>query len=683
MKAVVVETGSNTFLGKSALLVSGEQRESNIQVVLARIGWYCIFLIVIWVTVELIVLFVAYGDTCHGVGSGHCSVLGNALVIVVGGVPIAMPTVVSVTLALGAQQLAKQKAIVRRITAVEELAGMDMLCSDKTGTLTKNRLSVAEPIPYDGEDPEDVIIKAALASARDTDDAIDNAMYDNIEEDRKNELENYTVLEYKPFDPVSKRSMAKVRDNNGKVFYVTKGAPQIIESMSTFENPLVSKEIHEHIQVLAEHGYRALGVAISDDGTKWKMLGLIPMFDPPRDDTKETIQKIRELGVRIKMITGDQLAIAKETARILGMGEKIYTSEMIEQLDYHQEIGSDATSLVEIADGFAQVFPEHKYNIVRRLQKRGWIVGMTGDGVNDAPALSLADIGIAVAGSSDAARAAADIVLTESGLSVIVAAIIQARKIFQRMRNYCMYSITSVTRIVLTFGILSISYNWFFPTVAIVILAILNDLSMLSVSRDRVKPSKRPDEWDFVELFTIALVLGGWLTLSSVVLFLIIFQTNFFPSAFHLPQLNFTTVRGLMYLQVSASGLATIFVTRSHGFSWRERPGVSVVLAFVVAQAVASVLGAYGLGGFPHNGITDFGGAGWGWVLLGWIWVIIWYIPMDFLKFLVRIIRRGFFPWAKKHHLLGGKKLRRHKKHAEDETIQKRGATTTAAPPRK
>jgi H+-transporting ATPase len=194
MKAVVVETGSNTFLGKSALLVSGEQRESNIQVVLARIGWYCIFLIVIWVTVELIVLFVAYGDTCHGVGSGHCSVLGNALVIVVGGVPIAMPTVVSVTLALGAQQLAKQKAIVRRITAVEELAGMDMLCSDKTGTLTKNRLSVAEPIPYDGEDPEDVIIKAALASARDTDDAIDNAMYDNIEEDRKNELENYTVL---------------------------------------------------------------------------------------------------------------------------------------------------------------------------------------------------------------------------------------------------------------------------------------------------------------------------------------------------------------------------------------------------------------------------------------------------------------------------------------------------------
>jgi H+-transporting ATPase len=243
----------------------------------------------------------------EGVGSGHCSVLGNALVIVVGGVPIAMPTVVSVTLALGAQQLAKQKAIVRRITAVEELAGMDMLCSDKTGTLTKNRLSVAEPIPYDGEDPEDVIIKAALASARDTDDAIDNAMYDNIEEDRKNELENYTVLEYKPFDPVSKRSMAKVRDNNGKVFYVTKGAPQIIESMSTFENPLVSKEIHEHIQVLAEHGYRALGVAISDDGTKWKMLGLIPMFDPPRDDTKETIQKIRELGVRIKMITGDQV----------------------------------------------------------------------------------------------------------------------------------------------------------------------------------------------------------------------------------------------------------------------------------------------------------------------------------------------------------------------------------------
>lgn len=254
-----------------------------------------------------------------------------------------------------------------------------------------------------------------------------------------------------------------------------------------------------------------------------------------------------------------------------------------------------------------------------------------------------ASIGIAVEGATDAARSAADIVLVSPGLSVIYHATVGSRKIFQRMKNYAMYSLASTVRIVLTFGILTLAFGWYFPVIAIAFLALLNDLSMISISRDRVKPSPRPDRWDMLEIFGTALVLGTWLAASTIVLWIITIYTSFWTN-FGLDQLNGFTIRGLMfvvklfsflqpsidsktiasYLQVSISNLATIFVTRSHGWSWLERPGVWVAAAFLVSQAAGTFFGAYGLNGYPNNGVFDWEGSGWGYVLVAWIWALLW-----------------------------------------------------------
>jgi len=381
-------------------------------------------------------------------------------------------------------------------------------------------------------------------------------------------------------------------------------------------------------------------VAESDErGKSFQMIGLIPLFDPPRDDTKETIQKTKEKGIEIKMITGDQQAIAEETARQLNLKTNIVPGDWVRDKEKcYQEHGVPLKDLIEEAGGFAQVYPEDKYLIVKTLHKNGHIVGMTGDGVNDTAALKKADIGIAVAGATDAARSAADIVLTTPGLSVIVDAIIGSRKIFQRMKSYCVYSISMCVRVVLLFVILTTVYNWYFPTIAIVILAILNDGCMISISRDRVEPSETPDKWNPYSVFISAVCYGCYLALSTIILFELVVNTNFFPDTFHLEKLstiNDPRLTGLVYVQVSVGGLATIFITRSHSFSFLNRPGIFVVIAYIIAQVVASVIGAYGLDDFDN-----FGGAGWGYVAVAWVWSIIWFIPMDTCKVLVNWVKK-------------------------------------------
>jgi len=334
--------------------------------------------------------------------------------------------------------------------------------------------------------------------------------------------------------------------------------------------------------------------------------------------------------VKVKMITGDQLAIAKETARSLGMGQNMFTVPSLKNND----MGISSSDLIEQADGFAEMWPEHKYKVVKSLQKRKHIVGMTGDGVNDAPALKKADIGIAVHGATDAARSVSDIVLMSPGLAVIIDAIITSRKIFQRMRNYVVYSVAATVRICLTFSILTLAWEFYFPTIAIVIVAILNDGTMLTISKDRVKPRATPDTWNLVEIFSLAFSFGIYLLVSTIVLFVLV-RDDRFHHAFHLKHLTDHEMRGMIYLQVSISGLATIFVSRSQGFSYRERPGAMMSIAFCLSQLVATFIGVYGFNGYPHNGRTDFEGCGWGYALAVWIWCIIWYIPMDFIKFFI------------------------------------------------
>jgi H+-transporting ATPase len=644
MMAVVHATGLNTFFGKAAALVQSSHKKSHIHVILKAIGYFCILFVLAGCVAELITQFAIRGKPCTGVVDAECAPLNNMLVLVVGGLPIAMPTILSVTMALGASALAKKKAIVSRLTAVEEIAGMEVLCSDKTGTLTKNELSISNPVAYVGE-VADVIFDAALASKPENGDAIDIAMVASCTDEQRELLKQFKTLHFQPFDPVGKKTVAKIQSPEGEVFHTTKGAPQVILGLAE-NGPKIRKSVLADIERLGQAGYRTLGVAVADKKVKrWTMTGLIPMFDPPRDDTQETIHRAENLGVEVKMITGDHLTIAKETARILGMGTNIFPAEYMKNADKaRQDTGLDLHEIVRQADGFAEVFPEDKYTIVEKLQKGNHIVGMTGDGVNDAPALKKANIGIAVSGATDAARGASDIVLTKEGLSVIVDAIIGSRKIFQRMKNYCMYSISVCVRVVLTFGILTLAYDWYFPTIATVMFAIFNDGSMLTISKDRVKPSPKPEMWNLLEIFGTAIALGTYLSASTIILFHLAVYTDTFENWFGLDQLSYADARGLIYLQVSVSGLATVFVTRAQGFSWmfwRERPGLRVIIAFCIAQAAATVLGAYGLGGFPSDGATDFNGSGWWWVLVAWIWCFIWFWPMDIIKFVVRSVMRG------------------------------------------
>uniref|UniRef100_A0A452Z3T6 Plasma membrane ATPase n=1 Tax=Aegilops tauschii subsp. strangulata TaxID=200361 RepID=A0A452Z3T6_AEGTS len=451
IEAVVIATGVHTFFGKAAHLVDSTNQVGHFQKVLRAIGNFCIGAIAIGMIVEIIVMyFIQHRRYRDGID--------NLLVLLIGGIPIAMPTVLSVTMAIGSHRLSKQGAITKRMTAIEEMAGMDVLCSDKTGTLTLNKLSVDRnliEVFAVGVAKDEVLLFAAMASRVENQDAIDAAMVGMLA-DPKEARAGILEMHFLPFNPVDKRTALTYQDvADGTWHRVSKGAPeQILELCNCRDD--VKNKAHAIIDKYAERGLRSLAVARQEvpekskdsSGGAWEFVGLLPLLDPPRHDSAETIKQALNLGVNVKMITGDQLAIAKETGRRLGMGTNMYPSSALLGQSVHESIVSlPVDELIEKADGFAGVFPEHKYEIVKKLQQMKHICGMTGDGVNDAPALKKADIGIAVADATDAARSASDIVLTEPGLSVIISAVLTSRAIFQRMKNYTVSILPKLTNI--------------------------------------------------------------------------------------------------------------------------------------------------------------------------------------------------------------------------------------------
>lgn len=438
IEAVVIATGVHSFFGKAAYLVDSTEVVGHFQKVLTAIGNFCICSIAIGMLFEIIIMFpVEHRSYRDGIN--------NLLVLLIGGIPIAMPTVLSVTLAIGSHRLSQQGAITKRMTAIEEMAGMDVLCSDKTGTLTLNRLTVDRnliEVFNKNMDKDMVILLAARAARLENQDAIDTAIV-NMLADPKEARANITEVHFLPFNPVEKRTAITYIDSEGNFHRASKGAPEQILDLC-LEKDQIAKKVHTIIDKFAERGLRSLAVAYQEvpekskdgPGGPWTFCGLLPLFDPPRHDSAETIRRALNLGVCVKMITGDQLAIAKETGRRLGMGTNMYPSSSLLGRDKDEHEALPVAELVEMADGFAGVYPEHKYEIVKILQEKEHVVGMTGDGVNDAPALKKADIGIAVSDATDAARSAADLVLTEPGLSVIISAVLTSRAIFQRMKNY-------------------------------------------------------------------------------------------------------------------------------------------------------------------------------------------------------------------------------------------------------
>ncbi|XP_039053645.1 ATPase 9, plasma membrane-type-like [Hibiscus syriacus] len=641
IKAIVIATGVHTFFGKAAHLVDSTNNVGHFQQVLTAIGNFCICSIAIGMIIEVVVMYpIQHREYRDGID--------NLLVLLIGGIPIAMPTVLSVTMAIGSHRLSQQGAITKRMTAIEEMAGMDVLCSDKTGTLTLNKLTVDKSMVevfMDNVDKEMVILFAARASRIENQDAIDACIVGMLG-DPKEARAGITEVHFFPFNPVDKRTAMTYITPDGSWHRVSKGAPeQVIELCNLRDD--AKKKAHDVIAKYADRGLRSLAVAKQNvpektkdgKGDPWQFVGLLPLFDPPRHDSAETIRRALSLGVNVKMITGDQLAIGKETGRRLGMGTNMYPSSALlgeNKGDALDTIGVD--ELIEKADGFAGVFPEHKYEIVKRLQQRKHICGMTGDGVNDAPALKKADIGIAVDDATDAARSASDIVLTEPGLSVIVSAVLTSRAIFQRMKNYTIYAVSITIRIVLGFMLLALIWKFDFSPFMVLIIAILNDGTIMTISKDRVKPSPMPDSWKLKEIFGTGIVLGTYLACMTVVFFWAANDSNFFSDKFGVKHIRYNKdeLTAAVYLQVSIVSQALIFVTRSRSWSFIERPGFLLVIAFLLAQLVATVIAVYANWEFAR-----IKGIGWGWAGVIWLYSLVTYFPLDVIKFLIRYAMTG------------------------------------------
>ena len=613
MTAVVTATGAGTYFGKTTRLVAAAAPKSHFQKAVLMIGDY-----LIWLSLALVVLLVIVEIFR---GAQILRLLQFALILTVAAIPVAMPAVLSVTMAVGAVVLSKMKAIVTRLESIEEMAGVDVLCSDKTGTLTQNKLTLADPVTTEGTSPGELILAAALASEPGSSDAIDRAVLSSAGGPQA--LGGYQQARFVPFDPVSKRTEAEI-SRDGSSFTVTKGAPQVVLGLCEHDGDGADQDWLQRasatVDQLAARGYRTLGVARMDAGGRWRLLGLLPLSDPPRPDSAETIRRAGEHGLAVKMLTGDNTAIAAEIAAEVGLGTRIEPAGDILAGGSRQEPREEAAERIESLDGFAEVFPEHKYAIVKALQSRGHIVGMTGDGVNDAPALKQSDAGIAVAGATDAARAAADLVLTAPGLSVVVAAIEQARIIFERMNSYAIYRVTETIRIVFFVVAAMVVFN-FYPITAILIilLALFNDLPIVTIAIDNTPLDPQPVRWDMRRVLTTSTVLG---TIGVIETFGILALARVWL------HLDIPQIQTLIFLKLAVAGHLTLFVARSRGpFLARPWPASAMIWSAVGTKILATLLVAFGLGL-----VTPIS-----WPLIGLVWAyaIAWVFIEDAAKLAV------------------------------------------------
>jgi len=658
MLAVVVNTGMHTNFSQVASLVAQAQLEetSHFQKMVIQVGDYLILL-----TVALVILIIMVGIYR---GEDILELVRYALVLTVAAIPVAMPAVLSVVMAAGALALAKKQAIVSRLVAIEELAGVDVLCSDKTGTLTLNQLQVTQPTVFDGHTEQELLLTGVLASKLENQDPIDLAIYNYLKQKYPDlEWKDYQQTHFTPFDPIRKRTEADITHGD-ETFVAIKGAPQVVIELAKLPDEQVA-ELEKMVDEFASKGYRTIAVA-KKTGDQVELIGLIPMLDPPRPDSKEVIEDLHKHNVRVKMITGDNIAIAKQIGQMLGLtgpalrskdlrsskqegvvllssilAEAIYkklypnadkeaaekfAQEVIKEVEDSFDTQNLSTGLVsaheseiieqiEKTEIFAEVVPEDKFLIVKALQKADHIVAMTGDGVNDAPALKKADCGIAVANATDAARSAADIILTTPGLSVINQAIKISRSIFERMKSYATYRVAETLRVIF-FMTLSIVIFSFYPLTAlmIIVLALLNDIPIIAIAYDNTKVDKKPVRWDMRELLTISTVLGIAGVISSFLMF------------FLLEHFQFSTamIQSMLFVKLIVAGHGTIYNTRTDNWFWkRPWPSKTLFWSSLLSAILGTLIGVYGIFMEP---------IGWKYAALMWAYALTWFVFNDVVK---------------------------------------------------
>lgn len=632
MSALVTATGNKTFLGRTAKLVASAGAKSHAEQAVLKIGDFLI------ITAAILALVLVASQVYRDMASANgwrWSDAGNiaqfVLVLMIASVPVAMPAVMSVTMALGALALSKQKAIVSRLSAIEELASVDVLCSDKTGTLTQNLLTLQEAIPFNNNSAEELTLGAALACQHNSEDAIDKAVLKGLKD--QSSLEKYKNIDFIPFDPINKKTVGVVMTSDGHKLQFSKGAPQTIAALCGMdENPdgtQISKDYFGKVMELAKHGIRALGVARSDDdGKSWTLLGLLALLDPPRIDAKDTIAKAKNLGLSVKMVTGDDVAIGAEIAHQLGIGENLLVATDIFPKDLDpSKIPVDAARAVERADGFGRVFPEHKYEIVRSLQNLGHIVAMTGDGVNDAPALKQADCGVAVSGATDAARAAAALILTAPGLSTIINAITEARSIFERILSYVYYRIAMTIDIMFIVVLCYMAFD-FRPLTAImiVVLALLDDIPIMTIAYDNVKIAPKPVLWNMHHVISYSSIMGIMAFAQSFGLVLLCKGWMHSPHLMSIMHMDYPHLQTILFLQLAAGGHLLLFVVRARGSLFKPPyPSLPLFSAIIGTQIIAVLICSFGIL-VPALPLLMIG--------LVWAYVLIWMVVIDFMKLL-------------------------------------------------
>jgi H+-transporting ATPase len=574
-RCVVVNTGANTYFGKTAELVKIAKPKSHQEQIMLAIVKYMMFL-----GIGALVLVAVYGAVIR---TDLLSILTFAVIFLMGTVPVALPAVMTIVQSAGAMELTRKNVLVTRLDSIEDAASIDVLCLDKTGTITQNKLSVGDVIPFATYAKEDVIMMASLASSQEQGkDAIDTAVLDYAQASNVN-LRSYRQISFMPFEPSTRRSEATVSSGD-KEFKVIKGAPQTVISLCKGIDEATRAKADQAIEALSMKGYRTLGVARSadDDPGNMQFVGLVSLADPPRADSKDVIEGARKLGVKPMMLTGDNIAIARDIAREVSIGDRIIRMEEFKKMD---DIGQ--AKAIEEIDGFAEIYPEDKYRIVKLLQSRGHMVGMTGDGVNDAPALKQAEMGIAVSSSTDVAKASASAVLTESGVGVIIDAIKTSRHIYQRMLTWV---INKVTKVIQVIGLLTIGFFWFHDMVisllGMALLIFANDFVTMSLATDNVEYTSNPNKWNirnitFASLIVGAMVVGG----GTLALFV----------GSHYFHLESEQLRTFIMLMLIFTSQFNVYIVRERKYFWSSRPGRELVFSTTGALILFSLLGVYGL----------------------------------------------------------------------------------------
>jgi H+-transporting ATPase len=573
-RCVAVNTGSNTYFGKTAELVKIAKPKSHQEEIMMAIVRYMMYL---GIGASLVVALYAFAMHVK-----LLLILTFIVVFLMGAVPVALPAVMTIVQAATGMTLAQEGVLVTRLDSIEDAASISVLCLDKTGTITQNKLAVADSIPFSGFTSEDVIRAAVLASRAEGMDLIDLAII-NCAKDRGITLNAHRQISYTPFNPAIKRTEATA-ESEGRQYRVVKGAAQVILAMCQGVDGATLAEVDKKIEAFSQKGYRTIAVAQSANGDpgNLKLTGLIPLADPPRPDSKKMIEEIRTLGVKPIMLTGDAFPIAREIAGQVGIGTNIIRLGDIERLTEDKQVEKAASS-----DGFAEIYPEDKYRIVKLLQSKGYMVGMTGDGVNDAPALKQAEMGIAVSNSTDVAKASASVVLTQPGVSVIVDAIKRSRETYQRMLTWVINKVTKVIQVV---GLLTIGFFLIHAMVltllGMALLVFANDFVTMSLATDNVTHTVAPNNWDVKNITFASLVVGALLVVEGIIA--VEWGTRYF-------HLSFPQLQTFVMLMLVFTSQFRVLIVRERGFFWNSVPGKALMASSAGATIAFVFLGVYGV----------------------------------------------------------------------------------------